>query len=124
MSVKDLRRYSETGVASWYGKPYHGRKTASGERYDMTELTAAHRTLPFGVVVKVTHLGNGRTVKVRITDRGPFVDGRIIDLSRKAAKRLDMVDEGVARVRIEVVDVGDAQVRGAPPDAAGRVARV
>lgn len=99
----DLEHYRETGVASWYGKPYHGRKTASGERYDMREMTAAHRTLPFGAVVRVTNLENGRSVKVRITDRGPFVKGRIIDLSRAAAKKLDMIGSGTARVRISVV---------------------
>jgi len=97
------KHYTETGVASWYGKKYHGRVTASGERYDMNDLTAAHRTLPFGVVVKVVNLGNGRSVKVRITDRGPFVDGRIIDLSKGAAKKLDMVEAGLAKVKITVV---------------------
>ena len=97
------KSYTETGIASWYGKKYHGRVTASGERYDMHALTAAHRTLPFGVVVKVVNLSNQRTVKVRITDRGPFVAGRIIDLSRAAAKKLDMVEAGVARVKITVV---------------------
>ncbi|MCH7958545.1 MAG: septal ring lytic transglycosylase RlpA family protein [Candidatus Hydrogenedentes bacterium] len=93
-------RYSETGLASWYGKPYHGRPTASGERFNRHDLTAAHRTLPFGTVIKVKHLGNGRTVKVTINDRGPFVKGRIIDLSEAAAKRLNMLNEGVARVRV------------------------
>jgi rare lipoprotein A len=94
-------RYVETGIASWYGRPYHGRKTASGERYDMREMTAAHKTLPFGAKVKVTDLETGRSIKVRITDRGPFVEGRIIDLSRKAAKQLGMYKRGITRVRIE-----------------------
>lgn len=93
-------RYSETGLASWYGKPYHGRPTASGERFNRHDLTAAHRTLPFGTVVEVKHLGNGKTVKVTINDRGPFVKGRILDLSEAAAKRLNMLNEGVARVRV------------------------
>lgn len=96
------RDYVEEGIASWYGKPYHGRTTASGERYDMHALTAAHRTLPFQTMVKVTNLENRRTVVVRITDRGPFVKGRIIDLSRAAAKQLGMVERGIVRVRIEV----------------------
>ena len=100
---QEISRYRETGVASWYGKPFHGRKTASGERYNMNKMTAAHRTLPFGVVVKVTNLDNGRSIKVRITDRGPFVRGRIIDLSRAAARKLDMIGPGTARVRIAVV---------------------
>ena len=94
---------TEKGIASWYGKKYHGRLTANGERYDMHKLTAAHRTLPFGTVVEVTNLENGRKVRVRINDRGPFVKGRIIDLSYKAAGELAMVHSGVARVRIEVV---------------------
>lgn len=97
------QRYEETGLASWYGKPFHGRTTASGERYDMNELTAAHRTLAFGTVVDVKNLENGREVRVRITDRGPFVDGRIIDLSRAAARKIAMIEAGVVRVRIVAV---------------------
>jgi len=93
----------ETGIASWYGHPYHGRRTASGEIYDMEKLTAAHRTLPFGTWVEVTNLANGKRVRVRITDRGPFVDGRIIDLSRGAAQEIDMVRAGIVRVRLEVI---------------------
>jgi len=103
-STKDLKHYSEKGIASWYGKPFHGRQTANGERYDMTKMTAAHRTLPFDVVVRVTNLDNGRSIKVRINDRGPFVDGRIIDLSRAAAKKLDLYRPGTGPVRIEVVN--------------------
>jgi rare lipoprotein A len=102
-SAAGVPGYEETGIASWYGGKFHGRRTASGEVYDMYELTAAHRTLPFGTVVRVTHLANRRSVEVRITDRGPFVKGRIIDLSYAAAKRLDMVREGVARVKLVVV---------------------
>mgnify|MGYP002624784961 FL=1 len=93
----------EYGEASWYGKPYHGRKTASGEKYNMNELTAAHRTLPFGTKVKVTRLDNGRSVVVRINDRGPFVRGRVIDLSREGAKKIDMVNDGIADVRVEII---------------------
>jgi rare lipoprotein A len=97
------KKWKEVGLASWYGKKYHKRKTASGERYDMYGISAAHRTLPFGTVVKVTNLENGKTIKVRINDRGPFIKGRIIDLSYGAAKKIDMVRAGVVRVRIEVV---------------------
>jgi rare lipoprotein A len=92
-------------MASWYGEPYHGRKTASGERYDMHQMTAAHRTLPFGTVVRVTNLENGRKVEVRITDRGPFKKGRIIDVSYAAARKLGMIDPGVVKVKLVVVKV-------------------
>ena len=102
-TVPDLDRYTEKGRASWYGKPFHGRTTASGERYDMYKMTAAHRTLPFGVVVRVTNLENGRSVNVRITDRGPFKKGRIIDLSYAAAKKLQMIEPGVVHVKVAVV---------------------
>src|SRR5271157_1475342 len=95
--------YTETGVASWYGHPYHGRRAANGEIYDMEKLTAAHRTLPFDTWLRVVNLGNGKTVEVRITDRGPFVEGRIIDLSHAAARAIDMIGPGVARVRMEVI---------------------
>jgi rare lipoprotein A len=88
------------GYASWYGKEYHGRKTSSGEIYDMYAFTAAHRTLPLGSEIRVTNLENGKEVDVRINDRGPFVDGRIIDLSYNSAKRIDMVNAGVAKVRL------------------------
>ncbi|MCL4523208.1 MAG: septal ring lytic transglycosylase RlpA family protein [Acidobacteria bacterium] len=84
--------------------PYHGRKAANGETYDMYKLTAAHRTLPFETVVRVTNLRNGKQTQVRITDRGPFVEGRIIDLSLAAAREIDMVATGVARVRLEFVN--------------------
>jgi len=95
--------YSEEGIASWYGVPYHGRRAANGEVYDMYKLTAAHRTLPFDTVVRVTNQKNGKQVEVRITDRGPFVEGRIIDLSLGAARELDMVGMGIAPVRITLV---------------------
>ncbi len=94
---------SETGIASWYGHPYHGRRAANGEVYDMEQLTAAHRTLPFGTWVRVLNLSNSKVVDVRINDRGPFVDGRIIDLSLAAARAIDMVGPGTARVRIQVI---------------------
>lgn len=94
--------YSETGVASWYGKKFHGRKTASGESYNQNAMTAAHKTLPFGTRVRVTNLENKKSVSVVINDRGPFVKGRIIDVSRAAAKKLGMVNSGIARVCIKV----------------------
>lgn len=96
--------WEQTGLASWYGEPFHGRITASGERYDQEGLTAAHRTLPFGTWVRVENLANGRTVRVRITDRGPFVEGRIIDLSRAAARSLELIGVGTGRVRVTVVE--------------------
>ncbi len=95
--------YVEEGIASWYGVPFHGRRAANGEIYDMYELTAAHRTLPFESVVRVTNLKNGRTTEVRVTDRGPFVENRIIDLSLAGARELDMVTTGVAPVRLELL---------------------
>lgn len=91
------------GVASWYGKAYHGRATASGEPFDMHDLTAAHRTHAFGTRVRVTNLANGRSVVVRVNDRGPYARGRVIDLSYAAARRLDMVEAGLADVRVDVV---------------------
>ncbi len=95
------RAHAEVGVASWYGVPHHGKQTASGETYDMNSLTAAHRTLPFGTRVRVVNLKNSRSVEVRINDRGPFVAGRIIDLSRAAARSLGM--PGTAKVRLEIL---------------------
>jgi rare lipoprotein A len=94
------RYHEEVGRASYYGKKFQGRRTASGERYDMRALTAAHPRLPFGTVVTVTNMKNGRSVKVRINDRGPFIKGRIIDLSYAAARKLAMLSKGVARVRV------------------------
>lgn len=94
---------TETGMASWYGDPYHGRRTSSGEIYNMDELTAAHRTLPFHTWVAVTNLENNRRVEVRINDRGPFLKDRIIDLSRAAAQEISMIGPGTARVRIDII---------------------
>lgn len=92
-----------SGPASWYGPKFHGRQTASGEPFDMHDLTAAHRTLPFGTRVRVTNDANGRSVIVRINDRGPFHGKRVIDLSRTAAKAIGLVSRGVGRVKIEVL---------------------
>jgi rare lipoprotein A len=96
-------RPSQVGTASYYGQWHHGRLTASGERFDLTGLTAAHRTLPFGTVARVTDVSSGRSVTVRITDRGPYLRGRVIDLSYAAAQQLGMVEAGLAKVRIEVL---------------------
>ncbi len=98
--------YSFTGIASWYGQPFHGRRTANGETYDMNALTAAHKTLPMPVYVRVTNLINGRSLVLRVNDRGPFVNGRIIDVSRRAAQLLGFINQGTARVRVEMVDRG------------------
>jgi len=95
----------QVGVASWYGHPYHGRRAANGKIYDMGKLTAAHRTLPFGTRVRVLNLENDRIVDVEITDRGPFVDGRIIDLSHTAARNLGMQRAGIVRVRLEILPI-------------------
>ena len=95
------------GVASYYADEFHGKKTSNGEIYDMNSLTAAHRTFPFGTKVRITNLENGKIVVVRVNDRGPFHEGRIIDLSLAAAKELDLVKSGTARVRIEVLEWGD-----------------
>jgi len=97
-------------MASWYGHPYHGRPAASGEIYDMEKLTAAHRTLPFGTRVRLTAVQSGRSVEVRINDRGPFVEDRIVDVSRAAARRLGLLGSGKALVRLEVI--GAAPARG------------
>jgi rare lipoprotein A len=94
--------YEETGLASWYGLPYHGRRTASGEVYDMTQMTAAHRKLPFGTRLLVENLRNGRVAEVVVNDRGPFVAGRILDLSHAAAQVLDGVAAGVFPVRLQI----------------------
>jgi rare lipoprotein A len=96
--------FEQVGRASWYGAWHAGRKTASGERFDPKELTAAHRTLPLGTEARVTNLENGRTVEVTVNDRGPYKDGRVLDLSQRAAEELGMKEKGLARVKIEVVE--------------------
>lgn len=95
--------FIEEGTASWYGIPFNGRRAANGEIFDMNSLVAAHRTLPFGSILRVTNLNNGRDVQVRVIDRGPFVGDRILDLARAAAVSLDMIGTGTARVRIELL---------------------
>ena len=98
--------YTEEGNASWYGEPFHGRRASNGEIYDMYKLTAAHRTLPFETMVRVTNLNNGKSTTVRITDRGPFIENRNIDLSLAAAREIDSVGPGVVPVRVEVISPG------------------
>ncbi len=100
----DLAGYTQAGKASYYANKFQGRKTASGERYDRAKRTAAHRKLPFGTNVKVTNVKNGKSVIVRVNDRGPFVRGRIIDLSRSAFRSIARLEAGVIDVRIEVVE--------------------
>jgi rare lipoprotein A len=97
----------EEGEASWYGAPFHGRRASNGETYDMNKMTAAHRTLPFNTVVRVTNMTNGKSTRVRITDRGPFVGNRIIDLSFAAAKEIESVGPGVVRVRLDILSAID-----------------
>ena len=94
----------EEGIASWYGEPYHGRRAANGEVYDMEQMTAAHPSLPFETWVSVRNVGNRQSAQVRITDRGPFVKGRIIDLSRAAAREIDLIRLGVAKVKLTVIE--------------------
>lgn len=98
------RGHSESGQASYYGNEFQGRKTANGERFDQSGLTAAHRTLPFGTRVRVTNTQNGKSVTVRVNDRGPFVKGRVIDLSSSAFKAIASLNAGVVPVRIQVID--------------------
>ncbi len=109
--MSNAERELERGGASWYGPGFHGKRTANGERYDMHALTAAHKTLPFGTMVRVKSLVNGREVLVRITDRGPFARNRVIDLSRAAASELDMLGLGFKQV---VLMVEGGEVIGKP----------
>lgn len=106
------RGYRERGVASWYGKKFHGRETSSGELYDMYAMTAAHKTLPLPTYVRVTNLKNGRSVVVKVNDRGPFAKNRIIDLSYAAAHKLDMIGDGTAQVEVTAVHSGDEDAGG------------
>jgi len=105
---------TETGLASWYGAPYHNRAASNGKAYDMHAMTAAHRTLPLGSVVRITNIKTGSAALVRITDRGPFIDGRIVDLSLAAAKKVDVWQAGIAKVKLEVMQTP------APIDSGGR----
>ncbi len=129
--LQDARGYSEVGIASWYGDDFHGKKTASGDIYDMYAISAAHKTLPLGTVVRVTNLQNGRQVDLLVNDRGPFVDGRIIDLSYGAARQLGSARAGVVKVRVAAIGsyaapssylADNRQSRPAPQQAASRPA--
>lgn len=111
--MKSARGHVERGLASWYGPGFHAERTSSGEPYDMYSMTAAHKTLPIPSYVRVTHLGNGRSIVVRVNDRGPFVGNRIIDLSYTAAYKLGMIGTGTAPVEIRVLQPGDASSGGA-----------
>lgn len=102
--AKSSKNYEEKGVASWYGRKFHKKRTSSGERYNMYSMTAAHKTLPFATRLVVTNLKNGRKITVRVNDRGPFVGNRVIDLSYGAAKKLGIVGQGLARVHVKAVD--------------------
>ena len=106
--LKSAKGFSESGMASWYGKKFHGRQTSSGEVYDMYAMTAAHKTLPLPSYVRVTNLDNQRQVVVRVNDRGPFLHKRIIDLSYSAAKKLGMLGSGTANVRVDIIDLEQA----------------
>lgn len=101
--LKSAHGFVEEGIASWYGPGFHGKATASGETYNQYAMTAAHKILPLGTTVRITHLDSGKSALVRINDRGPFVDNRVIDLSRAAATRLDMMGKGTARVRVQSI---------------------
>jgi rare lipoprotein A len=100
---REVARYKERGTASYYAKRFHNRKTASGERFNNRAMTAAHKTLPFGTEVFVKNINNGKSVKVRINDRGPFVKGRVIDLTRAAFSQIASLDDGLAKVEIRIV---------------------
>jgi len=117
---KEDNTYDRTGVASWYGRDFHGRRTANGETYDMNRLSAAHTTLPMPSMVEVTNLANGRKVVVRVNDRGPFADNRLIDLSREAARRLGFERAGLAKVRVRFV--GPAPLLARAPKESPRIA--
>jgi rare lipoprotein A len=105
-AAKAAARGAQVGIASWYGPGFHGRQTASGQRYDMYAMTAAHRSLPFGTRVRVTNLENARSVVLTINDRGPFVGGRIVDVSKRAAQMLGFERKGKAKVRLQVLGAG------------------
>ena len=105
---------SQTGKASFYADKFEGHSTANGDKYKHNKLTAAHKTLPFGTVVRVTNLSNGSTVDVVINDRGPYVEGRIIDLSRSAAEKLGFINLGVTDVKLDIVDAGDGKSKSQP----------
>lgn len=118
--IPDAVGFQQKGVASWYGEPFHGRKTASGERYNMHAMTSAHKTLPLGTYVRVQNLNNNRKVVVRINDRGPFVRGRIIDLSLKAARTIGIHNTGTAPVKIVALGPAKQDQKTTPSGSAKR----
>ena len=107
--IESIKNHPKTqiGIASYYGKKFHKKRTANGEIFNMYKVSAAHKTYPLGTKVRVTNLENGKSIKLVINDRGPFVKGRIIDLSYKAARKLDFVNQGTTKVRIDVIRLGD-----------------
>ena len=113
--IPSSKGYNEKGLASWYGQAFHGRNTSNGETYDMYAMTAAHKTLPMNTMLLVRNLENGKKTVVRINDRGPFVRGRIIDLSYKAAKKIDVVANGTSKVQIVALAEGTVSSKGTPP---------
>lgn len=110
---KEDYNYSETGIASWYGEDFHAKKTANGENYDMNTLTAAHRTLPLPSIVKVTNLENGRSLVLRVNDRGPYAKNRIIDISKRGAQLLGFQAQGTAKVRVEILEQESKELKAA-----------
>ncbi|MFT4973697.1 MAG: rare lipoprotein A, partial [Saprospiraceae bacterium] len=114
-SVSLIAQQEEVGIASYYSDKFHGKPTASGELYNKNDMTGAHKTLPFGTIVKVTRMENGKSVRVKITDRGPFISGRIVEISRAAAKKIGLVKAGIAEVRLDVVkELAEPAVATAP----------
>lgn len=104
VAAQTVRNFSQTGIASWYGRQFHGKRTANGETFNMNAMTAAHKTLPLNCLIRVTNKQNGKSVVVRVNDRGPFKGSRILDLSYGAAKALDITDLGTAKVSIQRID--------------------
>ena len=122
--VATAKGYRERGVASWYGKKFHGKKTSIGERYDMYAMSAAHKTLPLPCYVRVRNLGNGRAVIVRVNDRGPFLENRLIDLSYAAAGKLDILGRGTGLVEVEAINLDEPAIRQVAPDPPVRTPQV
>ena len=105
LSSDSLENSPQYGKASWYGSKFHGRKTASGERFNKHSYTGAHKKLPFGTIIRVTNLRNGKEVYIKLNDRGPFINGRILDVSRAAAKAIGLINRGVIQVKVEVISL-------------------
>jgi rare lipoprotein A len=112
LSSDSLENFPQYGKASWYGGRFHGRKTASGERFNKHGYTGAHRKLPFGTIIRVTNLRNGKEVYIKVNDRGPFVKGRMLDISRAAAEAIGSINRGVMRVKVEVISLPEDSSSG------------